>query len=347
MSNVYQLPPNGHTDKDVVFDQASEWIAKLDRELSAQEQTEFKAWLATSQSHVDTFTQMAKLWDKMDALQNLAELFPDEAPVHSQPKKNTWHLAVAASIFMTLCLGLLMQPGQQWIEERSTVMYQTAVGESSTIVLDDNSKVLLNTNSILNVRYTDEYRLLELVQGELHVDVAHDSNRPLSVVANGKIIQAVGTAFNVQVNKYDVELIVTDGKVVIADIEEDEALNTESLQLADNIEVAVTKGEKASLKPEEITHIVEKIEVNEISDNLSWRSGNLIFKGETLDEALAEISRYTSVKFRIAEPTLHNIKIAGRFKTGDVDGLLMALNSNFNIDTDRVNKKLVVLKKAI
>ena len=110
--------------------------------------------------------------------------------------------------------------------------------------------------------------------------------------------------------------------------------------------LAVSKGEIASLAASESgADTVTPIDTKLIDQSLSWRQGNLVFKGETLAQAMAEVSRYTSVKFEIADEELKEMKIAGRFKTGDVKGLIGALNHNFNIKIDRVNKSLVVLRK--
>lgn len=343
MSKVVHLP-----NEERIFDQASEWIAKIDRELSESEAQAFREWLSASERHQEVLTQMAKMWDKMDTLDRLSELFPAEDMVANQRKtsQSKWYLAAAASLFVMIS-AFFVTSQQQSIWGDNFVVYETAVGESSTITLADNSKVLLNTNSILKVTYTDDYRLLNLEKGELHVDVAHDKSRPLSVVANGKIFQAVGTAFNVQVKKGDVELIVTDGKVVIADLELEEEKVFEALDI-DTIDApAVEKGEMVSLKIMEqvVAAEVKPIAQPELTTNLSWRQGNLIFTGESLQEAMAEVSRYTQVKFQIADKTIEDIKIAGRFKIGDVNGLVAALTTNFNIKANRVGNNLVILTR--
>ena len=97
--------------------------------------------------------------------------------------------------------------------------------------------------------------------------------------------------------------------------------------------LAVSKGEIALLNTTTTKDddLVEKIDQQTIKKNLSWRQGNLVFKGETLDEEMQEVSRYTSIKIVIADDELKKIQIAGRFKTGDIDGLIGALNNNFNI----------------
>ena len=342
MTNVYSLNNN---DDEAMFDQASIWIARMDRSLTKSEQAEFKAWLSENEQHQKLIIEMASMWDKMDSLDRLADLFPASNKI--EPRFSQWPVALAASLILALfvtfftdiTLNSLFQKDQQFVR------YETAVGESSTIYLPDNSKVLLNTDSVLLVRYTDEYRLLDLQRGELHVEVAHDKARPLSVVADHKVIQAVGTAFSVQVKASEVELIVTHGKVIIGQLNEEQEVNENALVIPQS-SLAVSKGEIASLATANTgVDSVSIIDNKLIKQNLSWRQGNLVFNGETLAEAMKEVSRYTSVTFEIADEDLKEIKIAGRFKTGDIKGLIAVLNHNFNIKTDRVNKGLVVLRK--
>jgi len=243
--------------------------------------------------------------------------------------------------------------------EKSTVVaiqtnYQTGIGESNTINLPDNSKIILNTNSFVQVRYSQNARVIELQRGEIHIDVAHDKSRPLSVIAGGKVIQAVGTAFNVEVRSKLVELIVTEGKVLVA--KASTALLPSKLPSTFNImptrlpqnSMAISKGEKVDL---DVTggfqEKVTKVNPLDIAASLSWRNGNLIFRGESLSAAMVEISRYTDIEFELADDKkLREVKVAGMFKTGDVIGLLEALSSNFNIRYEKTGKKKIVLSYA-
>ena len=344
MTNVYSLNNN---DDDVMFDQASLWVAKMDRSLTESEQTEFRLWLAENAQHQKLIIEMASMWDKMDSLDRLADLFPAANKAETKVSSAKWPIALAASLVMALLVAFFTDNNLNWLwqEEQQFVRYQTAVGESSTIYLSDNSKVLLNTDSVLLVRYTDDYRLLNLQRGELHVEVAHDKSRPLSVVVNQKVIQAVGTAFSVQVKVSEIELIVTEGKVIIGQLNEKQQVNEEALSIPAS-SLAVSKGEIASLSLAKTgVDTGSVIDDKTIKKSLSWRQGNLVFTGETLAEAMAEVNRYTSVTFEIADEELKQIRIAGRFKTGDVKGLIAVLEQNFNIKTDRVNTGLVVLRK--
>ncbi|MFD2165990.1 FecR family protein [Thalassotalea euphylliae] len=342
MSNVHVM---SHNQKiaDKRLEQASLWIAKVDRELSNKEKDALQAWLAESEENLACFVELAKLWDKMDDLSRLADIFPKP---QWQAKKRKWPVAMAAS-FAAVCAlvmtFLLYQPASEDMVIASQKSYQTKVGESQTIQLSDASTLVLNTDSFVQVSYTKNARVLNLVRGEIHIDVAHDKERPLSVMAQGKVIQAVGTAFNVEVKDELVELIVTEGKVRIAENEtQDIAVALKQLSERLPVEsVAVKQGEKIDLVTDTETasaaEQVEKMDEVAIAANLSWQRGNLIFRGEALDDVLTEISRYTDIEFELANDiALSDIKVAGMFKTGDVSGLLNVLNTSFDIQHEKL-----------
>ncbi|WP_086933439.1 FecR family protein [Agarilytica rhodophyticola] len=363
MSNIYQL-----NNRDELYDSASIWIAKLDRGLSHEEELLFKQWLNEDASHRKVLFDMARLWDNMDILTRLSYLFPapagqslDSSPANkakhnSKPRKI--HYALAASLAFLLVSGIWggvlfsSSPVPNWLlawqgEKSADGIYDTGIGEHSTVNLPDGSQLVLNTNSLIHVKYTDETRLFYLERGEVHIEVAHDKSRPLSVIAGGKVVQAVGTAFNVEIfGDKEVELIVTDGKVLVAEHESSELFQDIKQGSLPKDSLAVSMGEKIVLGSG--NEKVDKIAVSEIEANLSWRQGNLVFRGETLEQALDEIGRYTDVRFEFADDTIKQVRIAGLFKAGDIKGLLSALEQNFHIDHEKrkTSKGDKVLLKA-
>ncbi len=88
---------------------------------------------------------------------------------------------------------------------------------------------------------------------------------------------------------------------------------------------------------------VTKISPANIEVKLSWQSGNLIFRGESLEDAMAEVGRYTSVEFVFLDDELRKVRIAGLFRAGDVDGFLAVLRENFDIAYERVDERKVLL----
>jgi transmembrane sensor len=222
--------------------------------------------------------------------------------------------------------------------------YETKIGEQSTFFLQDKTEIKLNTNSLVKVTYTNKQRVFELLRGEMHVVVAHNKQKPLSVYAGSNIIQAVGTAFNVELGADDVELIVTDGKVLVADIN---SQNIAPMKLK-NVHLpaksfAVSKGQKAQLKASN-TSIIGSDE-GKLASDLAWQQGNLVFRGESLFEAMQEVARYTKYQFDFGDEDIKNLQIAGLFKTSDISGFLAALESNFDVIFKEMSNNKIRLSK--
>ena len=358
MSNIHHIHKQNIIDEEEKrLDDASDWLAKIDRNLTDHEKSALQVWLSLSAKNTEVLLEVAHLWDKMDDLSRLSDLFPQTSP-NTTKKYSAWLGAMAASVIFAISIGFY-QSGFNFSSfgqaEQSAVVamqmnYQTGVGESNTINLPDNSKIVLNTNSFVQVRYTSTARIIDLQRGEIHIDVAHDKTRPLSVIASGKVIQAVGTAFNVEVRNDLVELIVTDGKVLVA-ARNNAIAKTDIDEITKRLpqnSMAISKGEKVDLDLTGNTlEKIVKVDPLEVAARLSWRHGNLIFRGESLAEAMAEISRYTDITFELSDDKqLQEVQVAGMFKTGDVTGLLEVLSNNFNIRYQRVGNDKIILNYA-
>lgn len=219
----------------------------------------------------------------------------------------------------------------------------TPIGQQTTFSMPDGTRIQLNTNSIVEVKYSSSYRQLTLVRGEAKFDVAKDKLRPFSVTVGEQSFTALGTVFNVQKNsELEMELVVTHGSVLVTSADKSIEQITASLQEVSNNTLPgllVSTGEKVVII-ENTRKTVEKLPLDKLQRDLAWQQGMLIFEGEPLSEALADVSRYTSAKFEIVDPQLSELKVAGYFKAGDVDGLLASLSSNFSIvyvkDSDNV-----------
>ncbi|MEE3057862.1 MAG: FecR domain-containing protein, partial [Pseudomonadota bacterium] len=196
-SNVVQF-----NSDDRVLDVASEWLVKLDEGLDDEEMQALKKWLATP-LHRDTFLEMVALWDKMSVLSELADIVPHTPEPKAKHKTNStvaWKrpLAIAASFLM---VGLLSYQGLNLFSSSNqtdpalqvanySLQATTKAGEHKSISLEDGSTLWLNTNSQVNIAFTETSRVIQLVKGELHIEVAKDKSRPLNVLAAGKAIQA-------------------------------------------------------------------------------------------------------------------------------------------------------------
>lgn len=349
MSNVVELH-----GKDRSLAEASVWVARLDRGLSHAEEDEIVSWMAADLNNETALMQLSYQWDQMDSLGRLAELFP-RAGV-SEPRHSQWRMA-AASILLAVLVGLgsalfsgnLDFGASQTLAKADVDVYETAVGGLSRVQLSDGSRLVLNTNSHIETEFSADYRIIRLKRGELHIDVARDTDRPLSVIVGNRILQAIGTAFSVKIDDtQQVELLVTEGKVKVGIWPRKTAnTNTPGSLLDASItgdSISVSQGERIVLDDAE--EQLEQLPQEEIEVQLSWREGNLIFRGQSLQDATKEISRYTPIEFVLLDEKLEKIRVAGLFKAGDVAGFLSSLEANFDIAYERIDQNTIELSTS-
>lgn len=321
------------------YDEASKWLARLDNNPTAADRNSLQAWMSADTENQQVLLEMARLWDKMAVLSRLSDLFPNRAPEASGVPG--FLLATAATIVVAVTAGVWLIVANEVdsapespvaeISPVSDTVHATSIGEQSTVDLPDGTQVVLNTSSRIAVRYSDAHRMLVLERGEIHVEVAEDRTRPMSVVVGNNIVRAVSTAFSLEfTGDQRIELVVTKGDVMVG--AHDSALvdgpaGAAAVLAPDAVTVAAGESIILGTSDREIVAISpEEIEVR-----LSWRNGNLIFAGEPLEEAVREIGRYTTVEFVILDDAIKSVQIAGEFKAGDVDGLLATLREDFDI----------------
>lgn len=356
--------------------QAAAWLAKLDAEQpSKTDLAEFKQWVNADPTHRSAFEELVEFWDEMNILTQAVlprelqtpELMREqkreqEREPTPRPSAFAYNKAAMGTAFLsvaTLVIALtIMLTGP--------TIYTTGIGEQQTIQLTDNSTVQLNTNSRLEVDYSDKYRRLTLSHGEAHFDVAHNPDRPFEVYAGQGLVRAIGTAFTVHIRKIDIEVLVTEGTVELDRAEAGKQpqqppsapiINT-SVVIAPNSNISpqhATKGFTPGLKvsagnkvmyDKDLLNEVQLVVASQIEEQLSWRQGMLLFKGEPLQKVVDEVSRYTTLKIIIPERSARELKVGGLFKVGDTDSLFEALRDGFGIHVKEVSSDVVYLISA-
>lgn len=349
MNNIRQF-----SSKEDIQEQACLWVSRLDRGLKSDEKVELDTWLAESNAHRQALLDAASLWDDMSVLNELSGLFPQPTARHTAkkralPKNAVWGIA-ATFLVMAIAIGVIVQ--RTWLNSTPefaavSQKVQTGVGEQKNVTLSDGSQLHLNTNSLVTVDFTSSARNIVLLKGEAHFEVAHDKTRPFSVTAGNNTVTAVGTAFNMQyVDDNAFELVVTDGKVLVKDRFKASSSNESLFGKRPVTEegLLMFAGEKATVLGK--VEARESMSQDEIDDDLAWQQGMIVFKGEPLESVLLEIGRYTPVRFHISDNSLRKRRVAGYFKVGDIDGLLSALESSFNITYEKVTETSIELKLA-
>jgi transmembrane sensor len=191
------------------------------------------------------------------------------------------------------------------------------------VVLPDGSVMTLNTQSEVRVHYTRHSREIRLTQGEVLFDVVHDATREFVVRIGTWAVFAVGTAFAVRrLNPSSLNITVTEGVVeVLGRRPTDAGFRS---RLAELQEASVDGDDRLT---------IQSISTEELQRRLAWRSGLIVFDGETLSQALLEMSRYSRRQLTVEDPELARRRIIGVFPTSDTQTFIQGMRATLGVET--------------
>ena len=234
--------------------------------------------------------------------------------------------------------------------------FETDIGQQASYQLSDGTHITLNTNSELKVDYSQDRRRIYLLRGEAHFNVAKNPQRPFMVYAGEGMVWAVGTAFNVRYlnagnldgnrasnhKPSSIDVTVTEGTVkIFADIEPDKNTNLND----NNAQNSPTDHEQLvhagkSVQYSKVINATQTTPAQVLEQKLAWQQGALIFKGETLEQAIIEIARYTDKQLIITDPSIKNIRVGGHYKTDNINSLLASLSQTLEIKLEQQGSQL-------
>ena len=333
-----------------VAEQAAAWLLAFDQgELTGDARQAFVAWVKESPNHIEEFLQVSSLdlmlvespekVGELDALVaevrgNVVDLAdarqaiePAAPAVGSRGLRPFWVAATAAVVVAGVALYVLWQPAGSPYQT-----YQTSFGEQRSVVLQDDSLVVLNTESKLTIVYTDTGRHAILHTGEALFEVSRDPSRPFTVDAGPAAIRVLGTTFNVYRLAEQTVVTVVEGEVTVAAGDGHEEgqrqlpattstdlpgsgrtprLPTDALQLTAGQQVAVAS-----------SGAVDRQRPADLEQATAWTERRLVFDREPLSKVFEEFNRYNRRRLVLDVPALAEREITGVFDARDVETLL-------------------------
>jgi transmembrane sensor len=308
--------------------EASVWIARLhgpDR--SAAMERECLDWQARSAAHRLAFERCTEVWQAVPQVR-LADAYASvssggertAAPQAGGFLKGGRWLFASALLLAGIVVGISLWRGD------ADDMYVTRIGEQRLVVLDDGTRMSLNTNTSVRVALSRTRRLVKVESGEALFEVASDATRPFVVRAAGSEVVAVGTVFSVQVtgaseaNALAVTLI--EGRVSVRSATADGPAG-----LAPAKEVQMQAGERMRLarspdpRSGPAKQLVDRPQIEQL---LAWKRNEVIFDDVSLADAVAEMNRYSRTPI-VIPGSLSNLRVSGQYRTGDSAGFARAV----------------------
>ena len=301
----------------MVIREAARWLVRLHSgEAGPADHAAFERW-----RHGSPERELA--WQRA---QRLTQQFNAVPPALGVPLLTREPAVSRRTVLRTLAVFGLTVPAAAWMTYRLSGQepgaYRTAVGQSQQLALADGSHVHLNTGTSLDLRFSDDTRLLHLQAGEVYVRTAPDQagrSRPFIVETPQGRLQALGTRFVVR--RLDdaggmTELAVLEHRVAVT-LRNGGAARIfgagESVRFTTNAFLAAD----ADAKPGR-------------AGTPGWTRGVIEADNMRLDALLAEVARYRPGVVR-CDPAVAGLRVSGVFRLDDTDALLAVVANTLDL----------------
>ncbi len=269
--------------KKNISETAARWFIRMQEATpDAPERSQFEAWLMQSPTHQQEYLSISDAWQGIDSiseLQTLAQARQADTFFKNDQRKKTMRKmvgTVATSVALMFIGWGAFQQYQTWQTTPTLQLAsQTTRAQLITQTLEDGSRVTLNANTQIEVKYYRNQRHIDLLKGEAIFEVQPNPDKPFVVETDRLKVTVLGTRFAVnKLNRLE-RVSVDHGKVEVAS-----KTRAEKVILQNN---QVAEFKQNHLKPR-----------NSVSaqDYFKFTSGTLVFNQADLPEIAETLTRY-------------------------------------------------------
>ena len=280
-----------------------------ENDLSDHERAEWERWKISSPERDRAWARAQLLQSKLGGLPPSLAMSALDRPSHPERRAALGKLALLLAVMPVGWGSWKLAQTQQW-----TADYRTRVGERRELTLADGSRITLNTDSAIDVRYDRQQRLVHLREGEILVQTAQDPSRPFLVSTRQGRMQALGTRFTVRELSGRTHLAVLEGAVKV--------------MLAENTQTApliVNAGQRTDFSAQTFGTLTAT------DRNVgAWTRGMLMADKMRLADFVAELTRYRRGFVRY-DPAIADLRISGAFPISDPQRTLNMLVQTYPV----------------
>lgn len=350
--------PQTNTKNPVAHERLAEagvWISRLhggnrNRELEIG----LKRWLRADPENARAFEIATEVWEDAENLRRFVPLRP------KLPQRARSGLApifaAAAMASVLLFLGAVL-----WFQNLGVIT--TEIGEQRQLVLEDGTRVFLNTDTRLVVSYSEDARRVELQRGEALFNVAKKSDWPFIVVAGDREVRALGTSFVVRKQDQQLAVILVEGKVVVSPVVESKRsaaeppLTQQPAQSTGSAAPSVESQTSAPARNDVFTLTpgqrltfgagsAAKLDTPSVEKAIAWRRGQVILDDTPLRTAADEMNRYNAVKLIVADDVSGELMVSGLFQAGDSIHFAKAVAHTYNLSVQERGGEIILSSSA-
>ncbi|WP_240650079.1 FecR family protein [Variovorax atrisoli] len=298
-------------------------------------------WRSKSAEHAAAVQEAHERWDALGGMASdlrahfdepEAALMANAAAAATTSTHRQQRRKMLLSVAAFLGTGLVAGRGVQWYWQQPVfrAAYETRTAQMLKVTLTDGrgdasgSQLDLAPQSAIDVTLYRQRRTVDMAHGEVRFEVARDTTRPFHVRTRGASIEVVGTAFTVRDRGGPLTVGVENGHVRVRVSPRDGATGADAevidLRMGDLLEIQ--DGHAAAVRQTDTAALS------------AWRSGWLVFENTPLGDALAAVNSYRARPIVSTNSRIDAMRLSGRFRTNDSDGLVAVLPTILPLATE-------------
>ena len=299
---------------------ASEWVQRMNEANNEDAQVltdQWMAWCKSDALNLPAFEQMQRVWDAFSGVTDTTNPAPEPA---NRLERRMRLVAFAASIVLSIGVAGWLVSGYFDAQE-----FATPLGKQHSIILADGTHLDLAPDSLVSTRFTLTKRDVQLKRGQAFFAVTHSPVRPFTVHVGSLNVTAIGTAFDVRIGPSSTVVTVSEGRVRLSPSVDEPGGDGPTSQL-ETIRAEVGQRVTFSKSAHRLSVATVDPKVAE-----SWRNGTLQFIGESLEDVVAAVNRYSAARIVVA-PALRQTRFTGTVLPNNVHEWLKALEQIYAVE---------------
>lgn len=315
--------------EEAIARQAAQWIVRLTDDDETERQrarAAFDAWKRADPRHAIAARDMEHLVSQMHAVRTDANgsARPARAGLDAAytgakagRRRHIRHIgpAIMAALFLAGSASMVLHA---WPPSYLLADLRTGTGQWETRTLTDGTRITLNSASAVNLRYDERRRAIELVQGEILVDVAKDAARPFLVETAHAGIRALGTRFVVDRQSDATVLSMIESKAAVQAAAQRATGSGEATEVSAGQRVRITA---SAVGP------AQAIDTRALA--ATWKYRQLVVNDQPLGKVLGELARYRPGRIHYDPAQLEDIRVSAVLPLDDTDRALNLLQTSF------------------
>ncbi|WP_174990387.1 DUF4880 domain-containing protein [Pandoraea captiosa] len=320
---------------DTALDAAVEWMTLLmSGDATTEERLRWESWRQASPHHAAAWARVESVFGRMKSLEAKAAyqaLSPYGASAVQRQRRR--RAILKAMVLGGTALGI------GGIATRSDVVlavaadFSTAKGETRNVTLADGTRLMLDTETAIAVRYRAEQRVVTLLRGQLRVQTQPFTQRdaaaaPFVLSSEQGDIRAVDADFVARLHDRYASCAVERSTVDI--VPADDSAHVRHLDAGQQTCFTRASVDEPSASKDSM---------------LAWLHGQIVADNMRLADFAAELNRYRPGVIRVA-PAVADLRLSGVYPVADTERVIASAARTLHVHVRRWTRYWVMFERS-